>query len=80
MSKSYTTVIHGGERLTLRRDLETELLIVHLSTPPAVVDLNGNSLRWDEIEFIGEGSFEVRGHSGEVAFAASGGPAKPRSS
>jgi hypothetical protein len=53
-------VIYPGDRLTLTRDLETELLIVHLGTPPAVVELNGFTLRYDEREFHGSGGFEIR--------------------
>lgn len=59
MSKSNTMVIYPGDRLTLTRDLETELLIVHLGTPPAIVELNGFAFRFDKRELIGSGSFEA---------------------
>lgn len=57
---SNTIVIYGKEQLTLRGNLVTELLIVHLSTPPAVVNLNGHHLDYVRIEFVGSGSFETR--------------------
>jgi hypothetical protein len=52
-------VIYPGDRLTLTRDLETELLIVHLGTPPGIVELNGFELRFDKREIIGFGSLEM---------------------
>jgi hypothetical protein len=59
MSKANTIAVYPGDRLTLTRDLETELLIVHLGTPPAVVELAGFELRFDKREIIGFGSFEM---------------------
>jgi hypothetical protein len=59
VTRTCFTAIYPGERLTLARDLETELLLVHLGTPPAVVQLGGFALRADAWEYLGEGSFEV---------------------
>lgn len=60
MSKANTIAVYPGDRLTLTRDLETELLVVHLGTPPAVLELAGFTLSCDEREFLGFGSFEIR--------------------
>lgn len=60
MTKAHTMVLRSGDRFTLAKDYEVELLIVHLGTPPPVVELNGFKLRWSDREFHGTGSFEVR--------------------
>lgn len=60
MSKSGLFAVFGGENLTLHGDLSTSLLIVHLSTPPAVIERNGHRFTYDEIELNGVGSFEIR--------------------